>query len=102
LVQAFLKKWWVESDFKAPNLIHVVNEYSINVLYIEYDNFSRIHIKRYDMVYYRFFPTYYINLLYNNIITYTISKSNLSKLTTGLKVEYLGINIIFLMKFNSH
>jgi hypothetical protein len=20
LVQAFLKKWWVESDFKAPNL----------------------------------------------------------------------------------
>jgi hypothetical protein len=21
LVQAFLKKWWVESDFKAPNLI---------------------------------------------------------------------------------
>jgi hypothetical protein len=21
LVQAFLKKWWVESDFKAPNLL---------------------------------------------------------------------------------
>jgi hypothetical protein len=21
LVQAFLKKWWVESDFKAPNLM---------------------------------------------------------------------------------
>jgi hypothetical protein len=21
LVQAFLKKWWVESDFKAPNLV---------------------------------------------------------------------------------
>jgi hypothetical protein len=20
LIQAFLKKWWVESDFKAPNL----------------------------------------------------------------------------------
>jgi hypothetical protein len=20
MVQAFLKKWWVESDFKAPNL----------------------------------------------------------------------------------
>jgi hypothetical protein len=20
LVQAFLKKWWVESDFKAPNI----------------------------------------------------------------------------------
>jgi hypothetical protein len=20
LVQAFLKKWWIESDFKAPNL----------------------------------------------------------------------------------
>jgi hypothetical protein len=20
VVQAFLKKWWVESDFKAPNL----------------------------------------------------------------------------------
>jgi hypothetical protein len=20
LVQAFLKKWWVESDFKAPNM----------------------------------------------------------------------------------
>ena len=30
-----------------------------------------------DMVCYRFFPTCYINLLYNNIITYTISKSNL-------------------------
>jgi hypothetical protein len=22
LVQAFLKKWWVESDVKAPNLMH--------------------------------------------------------------------------------
>ena len=21
MVQAFLKKWWVESDFKAPNLL---------------------------------------------------------------------------------
>jgi hypothetical protein len=21
LVQAFLKKWWVESDFKAPNIL---------------------------------------------------------------------------------
>jgi hypothetical protein len=21
LVQAFLKKWWVESDFKVPNLL---------------------------------------------------------------------------------
>jgi hypothetical protein len=21
LIQAFLKKWWVESDFKAPNLL---------------------------------------------------------------------------------
>jgi hypothetical protein len=24
LVQAFLKKWWVESDFKAPNLFQVL------------------------------------------------------------------------------
>jgi hypothetical protein len=23
LVQAFLKKWWVESDFKAPNIVIV-------------------------------------------------------------------------------
>jgi len=23
LVQAFLKKWWVESDFKAPNMIKI-------------------------------------------------------------------------------
>ena len=25
LVQAFLKKWWVESDFKAPNTTLTVN-----------------------------------------------------------------------------
>jgi hypothetical protein len=23
MVQAFLKEWWVESDFKAPNLPHI-------------------------------------------------------------------------------
>jgi hypothetical protein len=26
LVQAFLKKWWVESDFKAPNIPLSVKE----------------------------------------------------------------------------
>jgi hypothetical protein len=24
LVQAFLKKWWVESDFKAPNVRYII------------------------------------------------------------------------------
>jgi hypothetical protein len=27
LVQAFLKKWWIESDFKAPNLPLLVSNY---------------------------------------------------------------------------
>ena len=30
LVQAFLKKWWVESDFKAPNLCSL---FMLNCIY---------------------------------------------------------------------
>jgi hypothetical protein len=37
LVQAFLKKWWVESDFKAPNLPQI---YSVSAKKIISDAFS--------------------------------------------------------------
>jgi hypothetical protein len=30
LVQAFLKKWWVESDFKAPNLPKYIGSFEMN------------------------------------------------------------------------
>jgi hypothetical protein len=32
LVQAFLKKWWVESDFKAPKLKLFVDIICLNVI----------------------------------------------------------------------
>jgi hypothetical protein len=31
LVQAFLKKWWVESDFKAPNLLVKIRQTTGNI-----------------------------------------------------------------------
>jgi hypothetical protein len=32
LVQAFLKKWWVESDFKAPNLpFHTAESFRLSL-----------------------------------------------------------------------
>jgi hypothetical protein len=41
LVQAFLKKWWVESDFKAPNLPqYLVEIYSVSAEKIISDAFS--------------------------------------------------------------
>jgi hypothetical protein len=53
LVQAFLKKWWVESDFKAPNLplslrskgsgCHYSSMYS-NMILIEPDMPRRQHL----------------------------------------------------------
>jgi hypothetical protein len=30
LAQAFLKKWWVESDFKAPNLVEGFPQLDLN------------------------------------------------------------------------
>jgi hypothetical protein len=38
LVQAFLNKWWVESDFKAPNL--PLEIYSVSAEKIINDGFS--------------------------------------------------------------
>jgi hypothetical protein len=53
LVQAFLKKWWVESDFKAPNLplslrlkvsgCHYNSIYNKEKLPIEKLKSSRLH-----------------------------------------------------------
>jgi hypothetical protein len=41
LVQAFLKKWWVESDFKAPNLYQdLVEIYSVSAEKIISDAFA--------------------------------------------------------------
>jgi hypothetical protein len=40
LVQAFLKKWWVESDFKAPNLPLSIHILMSSYLYRD----SRIHL----------------------------------------------------------
>jgi hypothetical protein len=41
LVQAFLKKWWVESDFKAPNLplslrLKAIGNFVITLIYQQY------------------------------------------------------------------
>jgi hypothetical protein len=36
LVQAFLKKWWVESDFKAPNLPLSLNSSNVRRLNSRY------------------------------------------------------------------
>jgi hypothetical protein len=54
LVQAFLKKWWVESDFKAPNLplslrlkvsveveAYIIGLSNISILSIPDDGYSR-------------------------------------------------------------
>ena len=34
LVQAFLKKWWVESDFKVPNLKGLLSSFIQYILYL--------------------------------------------------------------------
>ena len=39
LVQAFLKKWWVESDFKAPKLPLSLTESISNLATITYSIF---------------------------------------------------------------
>jgi hypothetical protein len=58
LVQAFLKKWWVESDFKAPNLplalrlkgsgCHYNSIYN-NMIAYSYKNLNYLTLQSFDL-----------------------------------------------------
>ena len=56
LVQAFLQKWWVESDFKAPNLVEGFPQLDLNHFILvdvqpglQDDGFPLLHLDHSDL-----------------------------------------------------
>jgi hypothetical protein len=67
LVQAFLKKWWVESDFKAPNI-----PLSLRLITVKETQADICNLIHFD-TFYKSRPYQFVNLTYTKDIYLMVS-----------------------------